>query len=137
MPEKLITIARFSHPIEAHLSKTRLESAGIQCFIADENIVGANWLYSNAVGGVKLRVRASDVKRAIGILRQGPVSSYSEGDTVDENEKRCPKCNSLDVYYENYARRLVYVSWLLLGFPIPFLRRRWNCGKCRYQWKSR
>ena len=135
MSEKLITIATFSQEIEAHLSKIRLESEGIECFIADEYIVTMNWLYSNAVGGVKLKVKESDVERTIEILRQEPVSTDSVGDRVseDDNEPRCPKCNSLDVYYEKFSRRLVFASWLLLGVPFPFLKRKWKCRKCGYQ----
>jgi hypothetical protein len=69
MPEALILIATFSHPFEAHLAKGKLESEGIEAFIADENIVGLNWLYSNLVGGVKLKVHEEDRERALKVLQ--------------------------------------------------------------------
>ena len=96
-----------------------------------------NWLYSNAVGGVKLQVKELDVQRTIKILRQEPVSADSVGDKVreDDDKSRCPKCNSLDVDYEKFSRRLVFASWLLLGIPFPIQRRKWKCRKCGYQWK--
>ncbi|NOR54258.1 MAG: DUF2007 domain-containing protein [Candidatus Aminicenantes bacterium] len=132
MPEKLITIATFSRVMEAHLSKARLESGGIECFLADEYIVIMNWLYSDAVGGVKLRVKASDVQRAVEILRQEPASTDSG---FAKDGFCCPKCHSSDVYYEKYWRRAVFISWILLTVPFPFLKRRWKCRECGYQWK--
>jgi DNA-directed RNA polymerase subunit RPC12/RpoP len=137
MPEKLVTIATFSKAIDAHLSKTRLESEGIECLIADEYIVTMNWLYSNAVGGVKPQVKESDVERAIEILHREPIGVDSMRDGVEESDgPRCPRCNSPDVYYERFSRRLVFVSWLLLGFPLPFLKRRWKCRECGYRWRE-
>ena len=135
MPERLVTVAAFSQPIEAHLSKTRLESEGIECFITDEFIVTNNWLFSNAVGGVKLNVRESDAQRAFEVLQLEPI----EIDTVEvgADEPRCLECSSLKVSYERFSRRLVFASWLLLGFPLPFLKRKWICKECGYQWKAK
>jgi hypothetical protein len=70
MVERLITIVTFSQPIMAELARTRLEAAGIYCFIVDEHIVMAQPFYSPAVGGIKLQVWESDVRRALEILRQ-------------------------------------------------------------------
>ncbi|MDP6438554.1 MAG: hypothetical protein QGH74_02870 [Candidatus Brocadiia bacterium] len=49
--DRLVTIAAFSLPHEAHLARLRLEAEGIPCFVVDENIVAINWLYSNAARG--------------------------------------------------------------------------------------
>ncbi len=133
MSEKLTTIATFSQAMEAHLSKAKLESEGIKCFIADEYTVTMYWLLSNAIGGVKLLVKESDRERAVEILRQESTGTNSI--EADEDEPRCPKCGSLDIYYEKYSRRAVFISWLLLTVPFPFLKRKWKCRKCGYQWK--
>jgi hypothetical protein len=66
--DKLITVASTSHTYEAHLIKSKLESEGIPAFIKDEHVVTANWLYSLAVGGVKIQVAQRDVERAKEIL---------------------------------------------------------------------
>lgn len=81
---QLITIAAFSQPIEAHLVKTRLESEGIECFLANEHIVTMNWLWSNAVGGVELQVKESDVEKATEILA---LESVSVDSARDRSEK--------------------------------------------------
>lgn len=70
----LVVLKKFSHPVEAHLLKSRLESEGIESFVADENIVGLNWFYSNAVGGVRLQVNEQDLEKAQAILNETQLS---------------------------------------------------------------
>lgn len=62
--DDLVTIARFSSPIEAHLARTKLESEGIEAFVADEHMISINPVYDLALGGVKLQIKYSDVERA-------------------------------------------------------------------------
>lgn len=66
--DKITTIATYSHPFQAEVDRQVLEQEGIRTFLADDNIVGANWLWSGAVGGVKLQVAESDVSRAAALL---------------------------------------------------------------------
>jgi tetratricopeptide (TPR) repeat protein len=134
----LVTIATFSHPPEAYIPKTKLEAEGIWAFVADGDTVTANWLYSNAIGGVKLRVKAEDVERALEILEQEaePIEwGEEEFDESDEDEK-CPECGSLNTGYERYAMRWIFLSWLILQFPLPFFKRKWKCQDCGHTWKA-
>ncbi|MBN1291058.1 MAG: DUF2007 domain-containing protein [Candidatus Latescibacteria bacterium] len=133
--ENLITIGCFSQGIEAHLAKTRLESEGIECFIRDENTINVNWLYSNAIGGVKLQVRQSDSEKAKKIFSHfDEIPSHNKTDS--EAQQRCPKCNSIDIRYEKFARKPAFWSWILLGIPLPFVKRKWKCNTCGYSWKQ-
>ncbi|MDP8263349.1 MAG: DUF2007 domain-containing protein [Candidatus Ancaeobacter aquaticus] len=68
MSDELVTIATFDKSFEAHMYKSKLEAAGIECFLADENIVGLNWFLSPAVGFIKLQVRESDIARAQNVM---------------------------------------------------------------------
>lgn len=65
--DQIVKIKTCANSFEAQLIKTRLESEGIPCIIADENI-GA--LYGNAVSAFNPRilVRDEDEKRALEIL---------------------------------------------------------------------
>jgi hypothetical protein len=49
--------------------RTALESAGIECFLYDDNLVRLDWFVSNAIGGVKLVVSERDVAEATQILQ--------------------------------------------------------------------
>ena len=141
--EELITIANFSHPTEADPVVAWLESEGIECFVMNEHTITMNWLYSNAIGGVGVRVKAADVNRANEILQavstpdaaaDEPTPSDSEMDQESDatNEIHCPQCGSENVYYEKFARRLVFASWVILTVPLPFFKKKWKCQECEH-----
>jgi hypothetical protein len=62
------TVASFSQPMDAYLLRARLEGSGITAYIRDENLVTLDWLYSNAVGGVKVDVEDEDYEKVLEIL---------------------------------------------------------------------
>lgn len=59
-PAALVTIQHFRDIPEALLAKGKLESAGIECLLADGNLVRMDWLLSNAIGGIRLQVQKQD-----------------------------------------------------------------------------
>ncbi len=65
---ELITIATFDLMPDAHIAMGRLQAEGVPCGLADEHLVQTDWLYSIAVGGIKLQVRARDAEQARRIL---------------------------------------------------------------------
>src|ERR1700675_1171392 len=65
---KLVILRRFRDLPEALLAKGLLDSAGIKCFLSDENTVRMHWMWSNALGGVRLWVREEDVRQAAELL---------------------------------------------------------------------
>lgn len=136
MPGDFVQIDAFTHEIDAHLSGMRLEWAGIRCFYYDEHVVAVNWLYSFAVGRVKLKVAAADAERAIEILREPPAATVPDKSvTYDPALPRCPQCESPDVYPEKVNRRLSYALWLLVGGPIAIPTKSWKCIDCGHRWK--
>ena len=80
MEGKLVTVATFDMPTEAHLAKGLLEANGLAAFLADELTVGVAWHLSNAIGGIKLQVPETDVERATGILAAREDSSINAED---------------------------------------------------------
>jgi hypothetical protein len=63
-----VTVATYDMMPHAHIARGRLLTEGIECWIADEHLVQTDWLYSPAVGGIKLRVPRDDAVRARRIL---------------------------------------------------------------------
>lgn len=59
-----VTVATFDDMPSAHIALGRLRAEGIEAVLADEHLVQADWLYSLAVGGIKLRVPAAEAARA-------------------------------------------------------------------------
>lgn len=68
MQPKLVTIATFDSPMQAHIARNSLVAAGIVAMISNESIAGNAWHLTGAVGGVQLHVRADDVEAALKIL---------------------------------------------------------------------
>ncbi|MHC4911943.1 MAG: putative signal transducing protein, partial [Planctomycetota bacterium] len=135
--------ARFAYsadPVsEAELARIKLEAEGIGCFLAGKNFAGVYWLASHADRGVKLQVRESDAERAKEILSRREKVEIDEseyGDSVaEEGEMRCPWCDSEDVKYEKFSRRLFYLGIAFLRFPVPFPRKKYRCNNCGEVWK--
>jgi hypothetical protein len=67
-----VMIGRYRDSPEALVAKSMLDSAGIESFLTDENLVRMDWFYSNLVGGIKLMVREEDAETARKVLEQNP-----------------------------------------------------------------
>jgi len=131
MTDKLVTIATFSTPFDANMAKSVLESAGIPVFVADEFTIGMNWLYSNALGGVKVQVPESVACEARGILAlQSEQHSTDESSAIDT----CPQCGSKNTEDFQYKRGSFF-TWLLLGIPLLLPSEKKRCRNCGHSWK--
>ena len=62
---ELVTIRQFTNLAEALLAKGCLESAGIDCFLADANMA---WMDSPVVRGMRLQVNPDDAASATQVL---------------------------------------------------------------------
>lgn len=132
---ELTTIRQFRDLPEALLAKGSLESAGIECFLADENLVRLDWFISNFIGGIKLNVHPSDEFDARKLLDEPILEGlYVQGVGLYE-QPRCPKCGSLDVNFQELDRPIAYVS-AFLHVPIPVQRPAWRCHACNAEWED-
>jgi hypothetical protein len=66
----LVTVARFTDPVEASLAKNFLEGAGLPAVLTDAETVAVAWPLSNALGGIKLQVAEPDAPIARTVLRE-------------------------------------------------------------------
>jgi hypothetical protein len=126
----MITIAQFSKPEEAHLLRMRLEAGGVPAFVLDENMVQMDWLYSNAIGGVRLQIAEEDAERAREILEEEPAEELPSDRPV------CPSCGSLETGIDETPRRITFLTILLCGVPLFFPRQRWKCAECQATWRE-
>ncbi|MCJ2163968.1 MULTISPECIES: DUF2007 domain-containing protein [unclassified Pseudodesulfovibrio] len=116
----LTTVFASFYAWEAHLAQHALEKNGIESYIIDAGMVSANWMYANAVGGVKLRVADRDADRARAILattsvpKRQPAGEHPK----DPDESHTAKGNSL--------WRCLYAigTFFLLGVPLLFRPRK-------------
>ncbi|MDW7646464.1 MAG: DUF2007 domain-containing protein [Desulfuromonadales bacterium] len=136
MAQHFVTIAQFRDLPSAGLAQSTLEAAGLQCFLDNQYTIGVNWLYSNALGGVKLRVARADAKRAKEILQIHTETKQTEKFPDEEQlpASSCPNCGATEIKTINYQRQ--FSAWsLLLGLPLLFFGKRYRCRECEYKWK--
>ncbi len=137
--EKLVTAASFATPTEASLAASRLEQEGIRAFLENENTIAADFLLSNAIGGVRVTVAESSVLRAREILQMSP--AVIEKDDLDEFDGyadepfRCPKCHRKELDFVPFSGLAVLSSLLLLGLPLLFVSRAKRCRACGHVWQ--
>lgn len=65
---KFILLTSFDNYIPAHIALGRLKEEYINCYLQDEYSVTIDPFLSNAIGGIKLMVAASQWERAKEIL---------------------------------------------------------------------
>jgi hypothetical protein len=132
---ELVTIRQFRDLPEALLAKGSLESSGIECFLADDNLVRLDWFISNFIGGIKLNVRPTDAANAQKLLDEPILEGlYVQGVGLYE-QPRCPNCRSLDVNFQELDRPIAYMS-AFLRVPLPVQRPAWRCHECDAEWED-
>jgi hypothetical protein len=138
--QKLVTVAAYNNPLEAHLAKGRLEVEGIPAYLAHEHHVWANWVYSQALGGVKVQVLVENAERAVEILDAHNKGEYEESleeavPAIDENV--CPGCGSKE-FESKFPLGVILLVLLTLGLVsviFPPRRSHHTCGQCGHKWK--
>lgn len=113
-------IATYSTLDEAYLARMKLEGSGVEAFLSDEAVVTMYWLYSHAVGGVKLKVRDEDIERAKEILEIEP---------MEEGIVKCPHCGSERVAYRKMSW-MSFLSWFA-GLLLPIPSSKIDCLNCK------
>jgi hypothetical protein len=132
---EIVTIRSFRDLPEALLAKGSLESAGIESYLVDDNIIRLDWFYSNLIGGIKLKVHPEDVEAANEILNQPIPESLGVEGVGSYEQPKCPKCQSLDVSYRELQKLVSYGS-AYLGIPVPVHKKAWSCHACGNEWQE-
>jgi hypothetical protein len=130
----LVTIRKFRDSLEALMAQSRIESAGIETFLFDDNMARMDWFWSNLLGGIKLLVDTDEAEAANEILNQ-PIPDHFEVEGFgDYQQPRCPQCQSLDISFEELDKAISYASIYLVPFPVH--RKGWICHSCSHTWKG-
>lgn len=130
-----VIVRRFRDLPEALLAKAGVESADIECFLYEENIVRLNWMLSNLVGEVKLVVSSEDSSDAAEIFEQEIPAAFDVEGVGEYRQPRCPRCDSMDITFHGLNRLVAYIS-MWFGVPIPLAREGWKCFACGHEWTA-
>lgn len=113
----LVTLQQFRDAPEALLAQGALKSAGIESFLGDETTIRMDWLWSNALGGIKLWVNREDAEVAAQVLGQEIPENFNVEGVGDFDQPRCPQCHSLDIAHTDSDKH-------------------WTCHSCGHAWLS-
>lgn len=129
MGGKYKTIAVFEYAYQAQILKGRLEADGIDVFLGDLYSVEAEPGASNAIGGVKVKVRSEDVIKAKRIKEE-----IDDKDIVRE-PINCPNCDSIYVELDARTPEDLKTLWINIKhfFNNIFLNEsklQYHCTNC-------
>ncbi len=133
------TLCTFDNYVTAHIIKSRLEVEGIICTLRDEHTIVMQWAWANALGGIKLDVPPEQYELAKHILSE--IDSEVEADRqtigfeedtaqLNPDNRICTHCGSKNTKNLEYSKRASFLSWIMLGFPIPLKTDKWHCFHC-------
>lgn len=150
MSDSIIVLESYYEPMAAHLARTRLEAAGIPCFLSNEHLISLNRLYSPVAGGVRLHVYERDAAAAQAVLREETAppmmvsptgqlgTAAAPGGPPAAAAVHCPRCGSDNVAYgpatEGPATNWFYLLLsVLLRYPLR--GRVHHCFHCGKEWR--
>ncbi|MDX8240092.1 DUF2007 domain-containing protein [Acinetobacter pittii] len=127
-----IVVKTFSFPYEAQIAKTQLEAFGIPVYIENEHTINMDWLYSNALGEVRLLVLESYVDEAKSFLEK----DFSEelDQKLGESKECCPECRSLDVEVNTKGKKFAFIAFMFFGLPLFSIKNGNRCKRCGHFW---
>jgi hypothetical protein len=124
--DNFVTIKTFTYSHEISIVRGRLEAEDIECAVQDELMAQINPFYSNAIGGVKLQVRESDLERATEILTESgyQVDEYDSPNplyaTLDKATSRIPFIRNMRLEFRLMAIVAVLVPLAILVLWMGF-----------------
>jgi len=130
---KLKEVASYSFAHEAHIAKIPIEALGIPVIVTDEHTINMQWMYSGALGGVRLLVPNEYAQEAKKILATDFSKDLEEKSTV---EQLCSSCKSENISSYTEGKKPAFLIFLLLGFPLFFYKHGVKCNECGHFTKS-
>lgn len=134
-PSDWIEAGNYATPVAAAVAKARLEAHGIEAAVFDAELANS-WVYTNALGGVRLMVARRDLDAARDILvadenlgASGAEGLVAEEDLISDAVTYCPDCHSKDAEIRREAPRGWFRRWLNPG-------RALHCRACGHDWRG-
>lgn len=118
-----VRLKTYSSEIEAHLAKSLLDDAGINCFLSNQNFSSLHPNYAFILGsGVELFVDESDVAEANSIINSSQA-------TDEKGELVCKNCGSRNIVFK--YKNITLGKWMLLFLSLLFFIPFGNLTKDR------
>ena len=133
----MATVARYFDRSEALVAASLLEAEGIPARLADEQMTQIAWIYTLALGGVRLEVPDDRLEEAQALLAASDARIAGKIEEVGKDV--CARCGSEAVDFKRFDRRIRGASMLLMWLGVPALmwsRKRFRCRECGHRWNE-
>ncbi len=127
----LIRLRNFNNYFLASITLTKLQDAGVECYLTDEHTATMNPILGNAIGGIKLMVREEDLEDAKMLLKQ-----------FDEDylkSVKCPRCGRSEITLVSKPGATNFftaiLTWLFSSYAVA-PESIYKCGHCSYETKE-
>ena len=124
----MVVLRTFDNYFSANILLTRLQDAGVECFLFDENTVTMGPILSNAIGRIKLVTRKENAVAANELLK-----SF---DREYMQNAICPLCGSSDFIQipkkETKNMLTAMLTWIFSSYAIA-PDQVYHCRKCGYE----
>ncbi len=128
---EMVTVRTFDNYFSANIILSRLQQAGMQAYLLDENSVTIYPVLANSIGGIKLNVDILDADRALELLKQ-----------FDEEYLRsveCPKCGTNNILLLPRTKPGNFITaiftWLFSNYAAA-VENVYQCQQCGYESKT-
>jgi hypothetical protein len=126
-----LVLKTFDNYFSANIILTRLQDAGVHCYLKDEYTVTIDPILSNAIGGIKLDVDERDVALATKLL--------AEFEEEFIRSAVCTQCgkNEINLVHKAGATNTVtaILTWLFASYAVS-AENVYQCAGCGYESKT-
>lgn len=127
-----VIVDNFIDVIHADIVRGRLEAEGIPAILGNRHLVTADWLYSQAMGGVQIMVPREEIDEAREIIAQIDNGEFSDAHEEFKYSDTCDTCGAALMRKTAASWKFVLFSMhLLLPIPLPFRKNVFYCSQCK------
>ena len=126
-----VVLKTFDSYFKAHITLTKLQDAGIECYLLNENLASLSPGHANMYGDIKLVIKDTDAEEAVRLMKQF--------DDEFVNAVKCPICRQNKIVQilkpgpKSYFKRVLI--GLFLGLPAAD-EYVYHCENCGWESKS-
>lgn len=126
-----VVIDGFIDVIQADIVRGRLEAEGIPAILGNRHLVAADWMYAQALGGVRILVPREFVSEARAVIADIDSGKFLDVDEKLRQEAACADCGTKLVRKTSSSWKFALFSLhLLLPIPLPFRKNVFYCPQC-------
>ena len=126
-----VIVDGFIDVMHAEIVRGRLEAEGISAILGNSHLASADWLYSQAMGGVQIMVPFAQIMEAREIIAQIDAGEFADAHEELKEIDTCNSCGTVLLRKTAASWKLALFSLhLLLPIPLPFRKNVFYCPQC-------